>query len=268
MLEVERYDDVTQIKMSRVLDGRPLYWVAAYLVDDVLIDSGCEYTKYELLEFLKDKGVTQVVNTHYHEDHCGANALLQEALGVKVYASALALEALLHPPVMMPYEEMVWGRPEPSEAQPLGATVVTARRELRVISTPGHTAAHVCLFEPSRRRLFTGDLYVSEDMKVCRPDEDQWQIVESLERVLKLEPSVLFSSAGSIVPDAVDAIRLRLAFLNRVARRAQELHARGVDPQSIVLDIFGRESSLQAMTQGHYSCINLIRSFLGMGAEG
>lgn len=268
MLEVERHGDVTQIRMSRVLDGRPLYWVAAYLVDDVLIDSGCEYTKRELLEFLLDKGVTRVVNTHYHEDHCGANALLQQALGVKVFASPLALDALEHPPAMMPYEELVWGAPEPSRALPLGKTVVTAKRELQVIPTPGHTDAHVCLFEPTQRWLFSGDLYVTEDMKVSRPDEDQWQIIDSLQRVLSLEPSVLFSATGSVVADAGEAIRRRIAFLNRVGSRVRELHARAMEPEAMVLAIFGRESSLQAMTQGHYSCVNLVRSFLGTGTKG
>lgn len=263
MLEVERCGEVTQIRMSRVMDGKPLYWVAAYLVDDVLIDSGCEYTKGELLDFLRDKGVTKVVNTHYHEDHIGANALLQKALGVKLYASATALDALRHPPQMMPYEELVWGNPETSVAQPLGLHVITSRRTLHVIPTPGHTTAHVCFFEPMHGWLFTGDLYVTDDMKVCRPDENQWQIVESLKRMRKLGPNVLFSATGSIVPDAADALDRRIAFLENVGQRVHQLHSSGLDPEEIVLKIFGRESSLQQMTQGHYSCVNLVRSFLG-----
>ena len=41
MIESQDYAGVTQIRMSREFDGKPVYWVAAYLVDGLLIDTGC-----------------------------------------------------------------------------------------------------------------------------------------------------------------------------------------------------------------------------------
>ena len=42
MLRAAQVGDVTEIKMGRSLDGRTaLYWVAAYLIDGILIDTGC-----------------------------------------------------------------------------------------------------------------------------------------------------------------------------------------------------------------------------------
>jgi glyoxylase-like metal-dependent hydrolase (beta-lactamase superfamily II) len=72
MLKATQVGDVTEIKMGRSLDGETaLYWVSAYLIDDILIDSGCDYSKNELAEFLQDKRVSVIVNTHHHEDHIG-----------------------------------------------------------------------------------------------------------------------------------------------------------------------------------------------------
>ncbi|MBW2559048.1 MAG: hypothetical protein JRD69_09510 [Deltaproteobacteria bacterium] len=40
MIEVNQFEEVTQIRMSRVIDGVPIYWVSAYLIDGLLIDTG------------------------------------------------------------------------------------------------------------------------------------------------------------------------------------------------------------------------------------
>ena len=40
MIEVNQFEEVTQIRMSRVIDGVPIYWVSAYFIDGLLIDVG------------------------------------------------------------------------------------------------------------------------------------------------------------------------------------------------------------------------------------
>jgi hypothetical protein len=44
MLKTTHFSRVTQFLMSTVLDGQPLYWVAAYFVDGLLIDTACANT--------------------------------------------------------------------------------------------------------------------------------------------------------------------------------------------------------------------------------
>jgi hypothetical protein len=61
MIETHEFEQVTQIKMSRELDGKSLYWVAAYLVDGLLIDTGCSYTSGELVSWLRDKKISKSV---------------------------------------------------------------------------------------------------------------------------------------------------------------------------------------------------------------
>ena len=74
MLEINEFEEITQIKLSRELNGKPLYRVAAYLVDGLLIDTGCSYTSAELVSLLRDKKITQVINTHFHEVHVGTHS--------------------------------------------------------------------------------------------------------------------------------------------------------------------------------------------------
>jgi glyoxylase-like metal-dependent hydrolase (beta-lactamase superfamily II) len=82
VIEVQRFEQVTQIRMSREIGGNPVYWVAAYLVDGLLVDTGCSYTAGELVSYLEEHPPKRVVNTHYHEDHMGANHLIQERFGI------------------------------------------------------------------------------------------------------------------------------------------------------------------------------------------
>jgi len=57
VIETAEFEQVTQIRMSRELDGKPVYWVAAHLVDGLLIDTGCSHTSQELASFLEGKGL-------------------------------------------------------------------------------------------------------------------------------------------------------------------------------------------------------------------
>ena len=33
MIEIKLFEDITQINMSREVEGRPVFWVSAYLVE-------------------------------------------------------------------------------------------------------------------------------------------------------------------------------------------------------------------------------------------
>jgi len=44
MIEGKKLGAPAQIMMGREIDGIVYYWTAAYLVDGLLIDTGCSYT--------------------------------------------------------------------------------------------------------------------------------------------------------------------------------------------------------------------------------
>jgi len=84
VLEIQSFEEITQIQMSREIGGNPIYWVASYLGDGLLIDTGCSYTAGELMSFLEKHPPTWVANTPYH-----LSGLLLEA-EASVYQKNLA----------------------------------------------------------------------------------------------------------------------------------------------------------------------------------
>lgn len=281
MIEVNRLGEVVQIKLSREDGGRPLYWTAAYLVDGLLIDTGCAYTTQELVRFLESQPegskVRLAVNTHHHEDHVGANRLLQDRFGVEIFAHPRAVPVIGRRPRLEPYREFVWGYPEPSQVSPLGNTVRTARFRFDVIETPGHCDGHVALLERDQGWCFSGDLYVGSRPKAMRPDEDAGELVRSMERLAAAGPScpsggaggdlgtpdfVLFAGTGRVIEDGRRALLECAAYLRDLGSRAKKLAGRGLEPAAIRDELLGRESVLARLTNGHYSAENLIRGLV------
>jgi hypothetical protein len=62
MIKATRYQSITRFDLARTLAGRGRYWTTAYLVDDLLIDSGCAHTARELADALCASPPTRLVN--------------------------------------------------------------------------------------------------------------------------------------------------------------------------------------------------------------
>ena len=266
MIESREFDGVKMIRMGREQGGRVLYWVAAFLVDGLLVDTGPAYCSDELAAHLAGKTVTAAVNTHHHEDHIAGNRFLLDR-GVRVFAHPDALDLIAVRPALFPYQEMVWGYPEPTRPEPAPDEIVTPGHRFQVTPTPGHSRGHLCLFEADRGWLFTGDLFVSEKLKTVRPQEEIGLMAAEMEMLADLPGPrlVLFNAIGSIVSDGRAALRACAAHFRRVIAEARRLSAEGLAPAAIRDRIFGRESSLAVMTQGDFSTENLIKSSLRAG---
>ena len=126
-------------------------------------------------------------------------------------------------PTLYPYQEEVWGYPVPSQVKPLGKSISTEKFSFEVIPTPGHDRDHVCLFEPNRRWLFSGDLYVGTKPVVCRPMDDQWQILEDLKTVRDLKPRILFPAPGKVIIEPGEKLDKVIAHLEDLGRRIEGL---------------------------------------------
>jgi glyoxylase-like metal-dependent hydrolase (beta-lactamase superfamily II) len=264
MLATTEYGQVTQIKLCRYPDN-PGGTVSAYLVDSLLIDSGPAHTAEELSDFLKDKGVKIVVNTHYHEDHIAANALLKERYGVELLAHPLAVNKINRPATLYPYQEEVWGYPIPSQVKEIGDTVTTQHFRFEVIYTPGHDRDHICLFEPKHGWLFTGDLFVGTRPNVVRPMDDVRQIIADLKKVKDLKPHILFPAPGKVRTEPVPMLEQTIRYLEDLGQKVMELHDKGLSPADIMKQIFGTEAPLAEFTQQQFSSLNMVKSFLKTG---
>ncbi|HIE37627.1 MAG TPA: MBL fold metallo-hydrolase [Anaerolineales bacterium] len=269
MLRSTEHGPITRIHLARTFFGRALYTVRAYLVDSLLIDTGCPATARELVAWCRGREIRQVVNTHHHEDHAGGDGLLQRVLGLPVAAPSEAVPILAHSPRLQLYRRIVWGQPGDVAVEPLGDVVETDRYRLQVIPTPGHCPDHVCFFEPRQGWLFSGDLFIHERVRYLRADEDARTALESLRQVLALRPWLLICSHAGLVGDACGAIERKIAYWEGLAEEARALREKGLSLREVTDRLLGPEGLMSRITRGHFAKINLIRSLLGAaGADG
>ncbi len=268
MIKISKYGDITRFDLSRSFFGRGLYWTTAYLIDGCMIDTGCAYTAPELHTFISDLQVTEIVNTHSHEDHIGANAILGEAHpGLKAYAHPLAIPVITNPSKNQPlhlYRKTVWGMPRPSDALPLknNAMVETNKYRFQVIYTPGHTADHICLYEPDQEWVFTGDLFVGGKDRAIRAGSDIWGIIDSLKKIYLLPLKEMYPNSAQVRHEPGVALREKLDYLESTGGKVLELFNQGYGVDQISKELFGKAMWIELITMGHLSRRNLVKSYL------
>lgn len=245
-------------------------WV--YLLDGVLVDSGFVHARASLLQALAGRQVDTVVNTHTHEDHAGNNAAVAEAFGAEVLAPGSTLHLLRDPSRlhMRFYEHLIWGRPDACwRARPLQDEVPTGRGRLQVVPTPGHSPDHVAFFEPERRWLFTGDLFLGPRVRDARPFENTADLIGSLRRVLGLGPQLLLCAHRGPIDDAVAALQNKIEFLEEIRSRAIALGRTGMSRRAIATRTVGPEYLRQwLLTGGDYSRAHFVAACLRPPASG
>lgn len=264
MIEVDQLGEVTRIKMGREYQGRVLYWTAAYLVDGLLIDTGCPHTAGELAAFLEGQTLNAAVNTHHHEDHVGANHELQHRFGVPIMASRESAPLIAQSPKLLPYQDLVWGSPLPTEVSVLADSVRTKKHLFHVVDTPGHCPGHVAFVETGWGWCFTGDLFISREPKAMRPDEDMYEIARSMQRLVELPIGrlTLFTGLGNVLEDGREALQACIGYIQGLSQRVGEMEEQGLSTSDMVNRLFGRESVLAGLTDGHISSENVVRALL------
>lgn len=264
VIESHRFGEVLQLKMGRVLQGQVLYWVAAYLVDGLLIDTGCRHTAQELVGVLAEQAPVRAVNTHYHEDHVGGNHLLQKNFAVELLAGPESVPLIAATHRLYPYQELVWGYPEPTQVGPVEGRIATAGFSFEIVSTPGHCPGHIVLLEQNCGWCFSGDLFASVKPRVARPEEDVGQIVASMQKLVAMTDDrlTLFTSLGQVVQGGREALGACIDYLVDLQEKAGRMAARGYTVPAIVQELYGGESPMAAMTDNQFSTDNLVRSAL------
>jgi len=257
------YGDVRYFRMARTVLGRAIYWTGVYLIDGLLVDSGPPNLAHDVRRLVSNLAVRQCVTTHHHEDHSGNHGLLAAELRITPLAHAIGVSRLAvadtHSQL---YRRVAWGARPPAPAAPLGEGLETSRFRFRVIHTPGHATDHVALFEPERGWLFSGDLYLAPRLRYLRADEDVYAMMDSLRRVLALEPRVLFCQHRGRVEQGAARLRDKLAFLVELGERIHELHRRGWSHAAIARALPGSDLLWRVWTGGDFSKRNFVRAFL------
>jgi len=129
------------------------------------------------LQRAKDRNwtITQIVNTHEHNDHTAGNAGLVKATGAKVLAHQLAAAR-------------IGGVDRGLSA---GDVIRVGRSvELECLDTPGHTLSHVCLLAHAQGpALFSGDTLFNAGVGNCRGGGDPELLYETCAQQLARLPA-------------------------------------------------------------------------------
>lgn len=263
MLQTTPLGNVTQYRMARTILGRNLYYVAAYFVDGLLIDTGFDYLAEQFYRTVQHKNIEQIVNTHHHEDHVGANYLFEQRRQLQAFAHASALPLIAKPPAKLkPYRNLVWGVPQPAHPRAIGEKLSTPKYNFQVLHLPGHSPDHIGLYEPQQGWLFSGDLFLSVKVRVLRADEDITASLASLRRAATLPLQYLFCGSGKIFDNPAEVLQKKLAFYEDVQGRALALQQKGWPLEKIRDAVLGKEGVWPLMSQGEFSKLNLVRGLL------
>ena len=188
-----------------------------------LLDSGfvphAEHTVAVTEEFIGRPD--WVVNSHWHCDHVGANALLQAA-GTRIAGSPLDATALERiDPGCCAAEYLDQPVPRYSVDRRLedGETLLLGDSEWQVLAVPGHTLGHLALWCADTGVLAVGDTVSSYDVGwvnlVVDGADAVRRALDSLRRMRALDARLLLPGHGPVVTDAAEALDKGIARLER-----------------------------------------------------
>ncbi|MCI4346371.1 MAG: MBL fold metallo-hydrolase [Thermoplasmata archaeon] len=168
-----------------------------------LVDTGLPGKDTAILAYLaklkaKPTDVKTVLLTHLHKDHTGNLRRILAATKAKSYAHWLEAAFIARNP---PYDGP--GTP-PDESVEVDVQLkdgdsVNAGEGLVAYHTPGHTPGHTAYFEPTRRLLFSGDLFFGVPaLTLTLPDytHHTGSAQISARRMLGLNPEALLTYHG------------------------------------------------------------------------
>ena len=205
--------DVFQLALT------PRNAVNAYLLGDVLVDTGLRTSAKKIRAELGDRKLQAIALTHAHGDHGGSARKLSDELGVPVWVGAADHEAtetgdvVKKPPYDKPGLRVI--------GNALGNFPgVKVSRDLRegdeltagftVLDTPGHSPGHVSYWRESDGVLICGDVFFNMHLLTTVPGLRQppgpFTVDTALNRaserkVTALEPKVAGFGHGPVITD-------------------------------------------------------------------
>jgi hydroxyacylglutathione hydrolase len=195
----------------------PRNWVNAYVIGDVLVDTGLRTSSKTIKDGLGGRELKAIALTHAHGDHGGSARKLAKELGLPVWVGAADREAAETGKVVAksPYDK-------PGLSVITGAMgnmpSVSVARDLRegdeltagftVLDTPGHSPGHVSFWRESDRVLICGDVFFNMHLLTTAPGLrqpfDPFTVDPPLNRrserrLASLEPAVAGFGHGPVI---------------------------------------------------------------------
>jgi glyoxylase-like metal-dependent hydrolase (beta-lactamase superfamily II) len=264
MVSIQQEGPLTIFQMGREIFHKVLYPVFAFLIEDVLIDTGSKSARKHILPIWDKYDIHRIINTHAHEDHIGNNCALQLTHDIPIFAHEKAREAIEHPENVrfQFYEKIMWGIPKESKVQPIPDTIKGEKFKLNVIHTPGHSPGHICLYEPTQKWLFSGDLFFGTKIFYLRTLEEFQPQLDSLKKLAQLDISTIFCSFRGKIQNGNEKIQKKITYMKELKQNVLDLHEQGDSPKKIRRKLLGREDHMRYMTNNDFTKQHLVDRIL------
>jgi len=254
--------DILHIRMSSAVTRSNGFGASAYLVGDILIDTGFAHVRAEVLRALSKREITAICCTHHHEDHVGNCGPISERHRCPNYLRNAAEQWSEGVAELATYRHVFWGSVAPYDVEEMPA-VIEADRRLCAVPIPGHSSTHTAFFEEQTGIVFTGDLYINSGAGAVMQHENPYDSVDSLRRVAALEPKLMLTGHGLSIEAPVPKLLDKAARIEEAAGRSVELQRRGLPAVEVARRIFGRgfarDRFMAAMTSGEFSRTCFVR---------
>ncbi len=208
------YEDLFQIKPGR-------YSCQCYLITadiNILIDCGSasdvKFLEEELLHIgLKLKDVDLVINTHEHLDHTGGNYVFRRVAAHKLAAAKLTFGD----------EEVFMCRSKDKELKRTkidfwiseGCCIDAGSWFLEFLYTPGHTSGCICVYEPKRKFLFSGDTILPAAAPNLKSKSSNLaEYLNSLRTLKGLKINLLLPGHGRTVRSVAECIEENIKYIS------------------------------------------------------
>jgi len=234
-----------------------------YRVGNTIVDAGPTSEWKTLKQYLSEREVKRALITHYHEDHSGNCGHIQDCFNSVIHSHLNNHDKLTKGFAQNWTSKMIFGRITLAQPQDLPESVeVGDNRLLKPIHTPGHTSDSTCYYEPNEGWLFSGDLYVSTQVRYAYKEESMTETIQSLNDALDLDFKELFCAHRGYIADGKQALRNKRDFLVSLQEEVRHHHQLGMSPKAIARKLLGREDSVWLFSGFSMSKKNLVNACL------
>lgn len=256
------FNDIHYFRFSIYSMGKNVQSVYAFIVDDLLIDTGQKHNRANVLLALENRKINKITLTHHHEDHSGNVAFLMNKWNIPAYAHPKTVEIISKGYKMSPLAKLMNGQVEKANLIPLLSTPIeTQNHSLFPIYTPGHCDDHYAYHEPNKGYLFSGDLYVADKIKYFGDYESLGEQIKSLQKMIALDFDVLFCSHNPKVKHGKERLQAKLNGFIDFYGKVADLHKKGMTENQIMNEMGRVENHFyKIVTMGKFCGLQMVKS--------